>query len=278
MRSPLACVTRPASGCSRPASTRSSVVLPAPLRPTTPMRSRSAMPSDTSSSKGRTPYESETDSRLTRFMRRRALLAPDRARAARVRQVPEPASAATKRDGRGLVGDEKRAGRARTADDGGERMRVAAGFESAPQRRLQRDRGALEIVVEQRPEPARLARPQRGDELMRSRRFGRQRFCAQPVEFGVDGRRRESAVGDREHPVVGAPREHAGELLAATGTERGAAEQAERHVAAEVEREVVQHRRHRGGCATARRRRPASRPRRPIRRPCRRRPECSCES
>ena len=42
--------TRPASGCSWPVSSRSSVVLPPPLRPTTPIRSPAATPSETPSS------------------------------------------------------------------------------------------------------------------------------------------------------------------------------------------------------------------------------------
>ncbi len=47
--------TRPWSGSSRPATTRSSVVLPSPLRPTTPMRSPAPTPRLTSASSGRTP-------------------------------------------------------------------------------------------------------------------------------------------------------------------------------------------------------------------------------
>ena len=49
MRMPRRRVTRPASGSSRPASSFSSVDLPSPLRPTTPMRSPSSMPRVTSS-------------------------------------------------------------------------------------------------------------------------------------------------------------------------------------------------------------------------------------
>src|SRR5688572_12431632 len=47
--------------------TSSSVVLPSPLRPTMPMRSPAATPSETSASSGRTPYDLETRSRLTRL-------------------------------------------------------------------------------------------------------------------------------------------------------------------------------------------------------------------
>ena len=54
-RTPPARVTAPASGSSRPAISRSSVDLPSPLRPTTPMRSPAATPSVTSSSTERLP-------------------------------------------------------------------------------------------------------------------------------------------------------------------------------------------------------------------------------
>src|SRR3954452_4509223 len=67
MFSPRAAETRPESGGSWPVITWSRVVLPSPLRPTTPTRSPAEIPSETSLSSGRTPYAFETRSRLTRL-------------------------------------------------------------------------------------------------------------------------------------------------------------------------------------------------------------------
>ena len=50
IRRPPVTVARPASGGSAPVIIRSRVDLPPPLRPTTPIRSVAAMPSDTDSS------------------------------------------------------------------------------------------------------------------------------------------------------------------------------------------------------------------------------------
>ena len=52
---PLVRVDRPESRSMVPASAPSSVVLPVPLRPTTPIRSPAVTPSDTRSSSGRSP-------------------------------------------------------------------------------------------------------------------------------------------------------------------------------------------------------------------------------
>ncbi len=52
---PLVRVERPESRSMVPASAPSSVVLPVPLRPTTPIRSPAVTPSDTRSSSGRSP-------------------------------------------------------------------------------------------------------------------------------------------------------------------------------------------------------------------------------
>ncbi len=56
----------------------------------------------------------------------------------------------------------------------------------------------------------------------------------EPVELPVDGGGRESAVGHREDPVEDAADLDRGQLLAASGAERGPADQAERHVAAQL--------------------------------------------
>ena len=60
-------VTRPVSGVSAPVIRRSSVDLPPPLRPTTPMRSPSLTPIDRSRSTVVVPYDLLTASRLTRL-------------------------------------------------------------------------------------------------------------------------------------------------------------------------------------------------------------------
>ncbi len=66
-RSPLLCVTRPSSASSSFARMRIKVVLPSPLRPTTPIRSPSLTPRETPSSSARVPYTLPTASRLTRL-------------------------------------------------------------------------------------------------------------------------------------------------------------------------------------------------------------------
>ncbi len=60
-------VTRPLSASSSLASIRMRVVLPSPLRPTTPIRSPSDTPRDTPSSRARVPYTLLTCSTLTRL-------------------------------------------------------------------------------------------------------------------------------------------------------------------------------------------------------------------
>ncbi|CAM5536274.1 hypothetical protein SCALM49S_02798 [Streptomyces californicus] len=66
-RSPPLWVTRPLSASSSLASIRMRVVLPSPLRPTTPIRSPSDTPRDTPSSRARVPYTLLTCSTLTRL-------------------------------------------------------------------------------------------------------------------------------------------------------------------------------------------------------------------
>src|SRR3954464_8295325 len=74
-------VTRPESGSSVPVSIDSRVLLPPPLRPTTPIRSPAATPRETSSRITVVPCALCTRSRLTRF--RGALITPS---------IPGPAS------------------------------------------------------------------------------------------------------------------------------------------------------------------------------------------
>src|SRR6266568_6434899 len=60
--------TRPESGATRPPRSASRVDLPAPLRPTTPIRSPAATPSETPSSSVRCAYALTAFSRLIRFI------------------------------------------------------------------------------------------------------------------------------------------------------------------------------------------------------------------
>src|SRR5271156_1516292 len=73
--------TRPVSGWTRPASMASSVDLPAPLRPTIPIRSPADTPSETPSSRLRCAYALAAFSRLIRFTKVSSLHRGDNDRA-----------------------------------------------------------------------------------------------------------------------------------------------------------------------------------------------------
>src|SRR5580693_5166308 len=73
--------TRPVSGWTRPASMASSVDLPAPLRPTTPIRSPADTPSETPSSRWRCAYALVAFSRLIRLATLRSFRRGDDGRA-----------------------------------------------------------------------------------------------------------------------------------------------------------------------------------------------------
>ena len=75
----------------------------------------------------------------------------------------------------------------------------------------------------------------------------------------VDVGRRQSAVGERGHPMEAPAGQRRGEHLAAAGADRGSADERERHVAAEPAPPARAARRGRSRCPTARRRR-AGRP------------------
>ena len=60
-------VTRPASGASSPVIMRIRVLLPAPLRPTIPIRSPSDIPNETFVRSGRISKAFETSSMFTRL-------------------------------------------------------------------------------------------------------------------------------------------------------------------------------------------------------------------
>ena len=79
MEALVATVTRPASGTRSPVRMRSRVVLPSPLRPTTPITSPAPRPRETESSRMRVPKPCVTASRLTRFATRQRPRIADRA-------------------------------------------------------------------------------------------------------------------------------------------------------------------------------------------------------
>src|SRR5204863_3791932 len=146
------------------ASTSSSELLPSPLRPTTPMRSPSATPSDTPSSRTRVPYASRTPSTLTRFSEPGATLVTAAARSpcrhrvdhARARHRPlgtphgpaHPGRRQTDRQLHGvlLVRGEERARRPRSGYHRPDRPHLAPEVEREPQLRAQRERGRLQVV------------------------------------------------------------------------------------------------------------------------------------
>ena len=240
-RSPPAWVTRPDCGSSTLTRVLSSVVLPPPLRPTTPIRSPSEMPSDTASSSWRVPWLTDTCSRLTRLTaisRPPSPRRPGPRRRRTVRQTPAPARAAAS----AIACSASRASSATVGPaaghDDAERPELAPGVEHAPQRRAQRQRGGLQVVGQRPPHRDRVARAQRLQQLGRVAGDLHRAGLALPVELAVDRRGRQAAVGDREHPGLPALDEHAGELLAAAGGQRGAAVQGERHVAAELRGEA----------------------------------------
>ena len=170
-------VTRPESGSSALVSRRSSVDLPAPLRPTTPTRSASSSPSETSvSSVPAAPYALETRSRLTMLAIRRHPSGRRRTRH-RVRRAPgrrRPRARHDRRVGRDGHAAACAASRARKTQVGpepetmrGERAGVRAGVQGLGELRPQRQRGRLQVVAERGGEHLRVALAQRGHQLVR---------------------------------------------------------------------------------------------------------------
>ena len=138
---------------------------------------------------------------------------------------------------------------------------------------------ACEVVVQRRADGVRVAGAQRGHQVLGHRRLRRPRL-GRAARAGRARRRRRASTARRRRtraPSRSVPaRQHRRDVLAAAGAERGAADQAERHVAAELGRQSPAARRAWRRSPTARRRRPARRPRRRCRRPGRRRPGSSC--
>ncbi len=263
-------------------STSSSVVLPSPLRPTMPIRSPSPTPRETSLSSGRTPYDFETRSRLTRFA-----TAIDQAR--RTRWAPatgagrdqhdvvrrrEPA-----RDRARLVGrpDQEHDRRAGAGDQPPQRAGVLARGDQVAQLRAQVEGGGLEVVVQ---------RPARGATTSPS-------WSAVEHVGGLGGRRGRVGVelveragrppGSRarparrdHHPPPRAPR-HRRDAPPRRGRCRARCRRPARTArrcrarprgASRSSSEVSR--------PQSRSRRPGRRPRRPSRRPSRPRPGCPC--
>jgi hypothetical protein len=71
-------------------------------------------------------------------------------------------------------------------------------------------------------------------------RTGGRTAAAEPVELAEHGGRGEAGAVQGDHPVLGVPRQHRHDLLPPAGTERGAAVQGERDVAAQLGGEAGQ--------------------------------------
>src|ERR1700722_8640558 len=134
--------TRPVSGWTRPASSASSVDLPAPLRPTTPIRSPADTPSETPSSSVRGAYALAAFSRLIRFTASGSLRRGDDGGAGHRPGDPghRPAHA---RAGQGYreiqgpfrAGREEHAGGSGTRDQRAKRAQLETGGQGLAQRR-----------------------------------------------------------------------------------------------------------------------------------------------
>ena len=222
----------------QPASTRRRVVLPPPLRPTTPIRSPLPTPSETASStwvvprrgsrsRGRRGWPSvESSRRRVRPARwgRDDLGAVDGTLARRTSPHDAGGGEGDGEVERGLGDvDEEGDGRPGAGHDAAERAVLEARDEHLAEVGLQRDRGVLRSLVSAAPSAS--ASPQRSAVIMsavgdRVRDAG---VAAQPVALGIHGRGRQAVVADGEDPVVRAPGQHRREPLAATGAHRGAA-------------------------------------------------------
>ena len=155
----------------------------------------------------------------------------------------------------GVAGEEDD-GRARAGDEAAERAGLAADVERRGAARAQRAAAAgCRSLCSARPSGVGVAGAQRRHHAVGTTRgSGRTRPLAQPVELGVDlaawtARRRRSRAPSGTSPR----RQHRRQPLAAAGAERRAAEQRERHVAAERGGELEQVVAGRGRCPTARR-------------------------
>ena len=147
---------------------------------------------------------------------------------------------------------------------------------------VEAQRRGLQVVAEQRrqlardrPTPARPApvRDRRAAAAASRSSSARSRS----ISANTVGRR-QPAVGERQHPVKGVAGQHRRQLLAAAGTQRGAAVQRERHVAAEFGGQRVQVAPRHARAPTARSSPPARPRRRRCRPPCRRRPGSTSRS
>ena len=218
-------VTRPESGGSAPTISRSSVDLPPPLRPTTPMRSPSATPSETPSRTTVRPVGladvlevDEVGHQATTCARR----APGRSWRRARRHTPS----ASQRGGEHERGASSRHRKAQVGpgagDDAGRAPRAArpasrgrparARSASAAGCRSLASTGATRVEVavpRARPAARRAAGAARG-----ARPAARM-----PVEFAVGVAGRDAEVGEREHPVQPAGAGTGVEDLAAPGAE-----------------------------------------------------------
>ena len=237
-------------------------------------------------SSGRTPYALETRSRLTRFAIRavrragttgRTVRAGDRAVAHLRPAVRRQGSRRPARRGRRPRRGTRRSARSRRPGRAARprpRARRSAARRGRAAGRAPRAGGRCAG-----PRPAPRRRRCAARRAARRRDLGvagRRRGCSR-VEVAVDRRRRHARRGRDDHPPPACRASASGvDQLAAAGAERGAAEQRERHVAAQLggQREQVARRQSQvpehGRSATR------ARPRRPSRRPGRRRPGWPC--
>ena len=200
-------VTRPLSGSSACVSIRSSVDLPAPLRPTTPTRSLSSSPIETSRQQRagravRLRYPVEVDD--VRHQSTRRAGRPDRSRpachAAHARRGQHGG-----RDAAACAGVATR-GRGRSARS--RRSSRPALRRPYPRPSVWASSGRSVSAAACMSLPSAAARtsgsllPQRGHQIVgRAERRRREQRRALPVDLAVDLGRGQSVVGDRDHPV-----------------------------------------------------------------------------
>ena len=127
-------------------------------------------------------------------------------------------------------------------DDAGQRAAPLAGGQGVGEVGRQRQGGRLQVVAQPAGQQPRIAAGDRrpAPRSPPARRPGRRppepvrrRRAALAVQFGVDGRRGQAAVGHRQHPAEAGRACDRAQPLAAAGADRRAAEQREGHVAAQ---------------------------------------------
>ena len=275
MCSPPTRLTRPPSGARRPVRMSSSVVLPPPLSPTTPIRSPRSTPSDTRVEQH--PRRVAGDVRGDR-------LQVDEVRPGRIRRAP----AASGRPGSGeLVRSttgarhrpvrhpdgaahaharparwrrrsrrrRRRTGTRRSGPDPETSPASAPASTPGPQGAAQvgghADGRRLQVVAQRQGELARVAARDGLQHRLDGPLGERAAAAAQPVQLAEHGGRGEPAAVQRDHPVLGC-RDSTGTICSPRpGAQRGAAVQRERDVAAQLGGRARPARRGSGRASTA---------------------------